>query len=130
MTEAKVIIQPYSAIVIRGYMKFDSPKSFAENMLASIARTPKDLPDGTIIGRLFWSNGVVFRHFPFAQTETVTRELLSGRINYDHLEFAEMKQYQKEITVGNGLKVEVSNVSGHSVFDSLTKYLSSELLSK
>lgn len=130
MTKLKVQVQPYNSITIKGYMKFDSPKDFAESILASIARTPKDLPEGTIIGRLFWSNGVVFRHYPFAQTEAVTKVLLEGKIYYDHVEFAEMPQYQKEISVGDGLKVEVSDFSGHSVFDKLTEYISKKLLSK
>lgn len=113
---------PYEKIIIKSYIPFKTPKEFAENMIANI-------PPGVRV-RLsaFWANGVVFKHYPFYPTESISNEYLKGNLYIDHVEFAPMKTFQKEIIVNQEAKINVLDVSKHTVFSLLTDFIAKHLL--
>lgn len=113
---------PYEKIIFKSYIPFKTPKEFAENMIANI-------PPGVKV-RLsaFWANGVVFKHYPFYPTESVSNEYLKGNLYIDHVEFAPMKSFQKEINVNQEAKINVLDVSKHTVFNLLTDFIAKSLL--
>lgn len=97
-------------------MRYESPQGFAENV---VSETPKGNP----IPRLFWANGILFRHFPYFPSEVISQQLIEGILNVDHIEYAQMKEYRKEIAVTPNQKVKVLNVTNHTVFNDLTSYI-------
>ncbi|MEM0136214.1 MAG: hypothetical protein QXU18_13490 [Thermoplasmatales archaeon] len=123
MTE--IIFEPYNKIIIRSFMKFDTPRSFGESL---VLEQGKGLQIGAL--RLFWANGILFRHFPLPLTESTMQQLINGIFIVDHIDFTEMKEYQGEIMISQGVKIKVLNVTKHSVFSELTKFITEKLLEK
>jgi len=84
---------------------------------------------GGFFGVLYWANGVLFRHFPYAQTDSITKEYLAGHLPIDHLEFAPMPQFINEIRSGNAV-LTVVNVSNHSTLSALATWVSNNLINQ
>ena len=119
-----ISLEPYKKITIRSYLKHESPQAFVDAITLPLVK-------GTVpkLGGLLWANGVVFRHFPYSPTDTLTREYLGGHLLIDHLEFAPMSEYEKEIRY-EGFVVTVADVSNHSTFKELAKWVAGNLLNK
>ena len=102
-------------------MKFSSPEVFAESLGAGMS---KGMPGR--FGNLFWANGIVFRHFPYAQTDSISKQHLLGHLPIDHIEYAIMPDFKSEIQVGM-ISVTVVDVSNHSFFKDFTKWIKQKL---
>lgn len=113
---SEVIYEQYKKIVVRSFMRFESPQVFAENVFSETLK-------GNQIPRLFWASGILFRHFPYFPSEAVSQQLIEGVLNIDHIDYAEMKEYKKEINVAANQKIKVLNVTSHTVFSNLTSYI-------
>lgn len=102
-------------------MKFDSPNAFVTSMTSGV-------PRGTTgrVGNLFWANGIIFRHFAYAQTDSVSKQLLLGHLPVDHIEYAIMPEFREEIQLG-GMSVTIVDVSNHSFFKDFTKWIKQKL---
>jgi hypothetical protein len=65
-------------------------------------------------------------------TDVISRELINGHIIWDHVDFAPMSTYKREIQGPSDrplVTINVVDVSGHSVFDDVTKWIRDNLLS-
>ena len=114
-------LQPYKKITVRSYLKFDSPELFVESITNSI-------PRGAIgrIGNLFWANGVLFRHYAYVTTDSVSKQHLLGHLPIDHIEYALMPEFRAEIRIGE-MVVTVVDVSNHTFFKEFTKWIKQKL---
>jgi hypothetical protein len=110
-------LEPYKKIVVRSTMKYDSPEAFAQSLTIGI-------PRGTMgrVGNLFWANGIVFRHFPYAPTDSVSKQNLQGNLYLDHIEYTLLPTYRNEIKLGD-ISISLINVSNHTTFSGLTKWI-------
>jgi hypothetical protein len=81
------------------------------------------------MGDLLWANGVLFRNFPYAPTDSVTKEYLKGHLLIDLLEFAPMSEYTKEIS-NEEFVVTISDVSTHLMLRELAMWVANNLLNK
>lgn len=118
----KVSFEPYQRITIRSHMRYASPQSFADALTLSLARGI-----GGRGGNLFWASGVMFRHYPYASSDAVSKEYLTGHLPIDHVEFAPMPIYINEIRSGE-IIVTILDVSDHTVLGSIGKWIADNLL--
>ena len=123
--EMKVNFKPYEDITFKSHLIYEGPEEFVKIIGLS---TPPGVPSRT---RLFWANGVLFRHFSFAPSESVVQANIDGHLVWDHVEFAPMKEYKPELQGGTErplVTVFVLDVTNHVVFDPLTKWIKDNLL--
>jgi hypothetical protein len=121
MTE--ISLEPYKKVIIRSCFQYPEVDAFVEAM--SMAT-----PAGKYSG-FAWANGILFRHFPFLPTDSLTKEYIKGNLYIDTLEFAFMSSYVKELTSKErGVVLAVANVSGNELFDSLTKWVKKKYVPK
>lgn len=100
-------------------MQFDSPEAFAENE----ARNPFIDADDPI--NMLWANGILFRSSTFYPTDSISKEYLAGILHIDHVVFTKMDKYKKQLKLSRekGPTVNIIDMSKHSVFNELTKFL-------
>lgn len=119
MTE--IVFEPYKRVVVRSILEYPDYNALVEAM--SVAT-----PAGRYAG-LLWANHVLFRHVAFYPTDSINKEYIEGKLLIDTLEFAKMETFKKELTSKQrGVILTVSNVSSHSLFDILTKWINDDYL--
>jgi hypothetical protein len=119
-----ISLEPYNRITIRSYLKHESPQAFVDALTLPLVRGT-----GARIGGLLWANGVLFRPFPYNPTDSITKEYLNGHLLFDHLEFAAMSEYAREIR-NEEFVITINDVSNHLTFRELAKWISDNLLKK
>lgn len=102
-------------------MRYENPETFARALTIGVPRG-----FGGRVGNLFWANGILFRHFPYAPTDSVSKQHLRGILPIDHIEYASMSEFQNEIRVDD-FTVSITNVSAHTTFNALTKWITKKL---
>jgi len=120
----KFSVQPYKTVTARSYMRYDSAEDFARALTVAFAKGSSGR-----IGHLWWANGIVFRHFPFAPSDALSKQYLLGNFMIDHIEFAPMPQYKNEIRVEEFI-VTVGDVTNHIFFNDFTKWIKTNLAKK
>lgn len=110
-------VEPYKQVTIRSYMKYDDAEAFAKAATQALGRGM-----GGRMGNFFWANGVIFKHSPYAQTDSVTKQYLEGTLTLDHMEYALMPEFRNEIRVDDFV-LTVLDVSKHTLFKELTKWI-------
>jgi hypothetical protein len=80
--------------------------------------------------RFFWANGILFRFFNHAPSEALAKEIISGHLILDHIEFAPMPEYKNELKASTRplASISVLDVSKHIVFNPLTAWIRDNLL--
>jgi hypothetical protein len=120
----EVSYEPYSKISFRSYLKFKTPEDLARALTVQIS------PSVPASGTLRWANGILFNVNAFQPTDSAVKEYLSGTLNFDHLDFAVMQNYASDIKLPEKplIVFGVINLTGHTLFDPLTKWIRSNLL--
>jgi len=121
----EIIFKPYDKITFRSHLKYDSSEEFLRVIGTG---SPAGMPNRT---RLFWANGILFRHFSLAPTDSNTKEIIKGHLHMDHIEFAGMPEYQQDLIASTDrplVTIYVVDVSNHVVFDPFTKWIKENLL--
>jgi hypothetical protein len=124
----EVEFEPYKKITFQSHMAYKDANEFVQAVTSGVSAPPGI----QIQARLFWANGILFRHFAHPPSEALSKELLSGHIIFDHIEFAPMETFSNDLKIDGipGVTVAVLDVSKHVVFDPLTKYIRDNLLAK
>ena len=118
-----VVLEPYQKITIKSYLRHENPEAFVGAITHSLVRGA-----GGRVGGLLWANGVVFRHFNYAPSESINKEYLKGHLPIDYIEFAPMSEFRGEIHTGDFIAT-VLDVSNHSTFAKLAEWITNNLLS-
>ena len=121
----EINFEPYEKVTFRSHLNYGSVEKFVSMIGLG---TPPGVPSRT---RLYWANGVLFRHFSLPPTDAYSKELIKSHLFLDHIEFAPMPEYQKEIQALPEkplATIFVLDVSEHVVFDPLTKWIKENLL--
>lgn len=114
-------IEPYKKITIRSHMRYESAEAFAAAITQTFMR-------GTAArtGNIFWANGILFKHSTYVSSDSVTTEYLKGNLPLDHIEYAPMPKFRNEIRIEEFV-VTVIDVSNHTLFKELTKWMKKNL---
>lgn len=119
-------VEPYRKVTIRTIQNFDTPEAFFESLAGPVPPGAK-----ARFGPVLWANGVVFMFAGYTPSDALSREHLSGHLPWDNLDFAPLSKFQKEVKVdGREIVIFLKDVSKHSLFGPLTKWLSSEFLGR
>jgi len=107
-------------------MQYDSSDAFVS---AIAMATPPGVQGRTTA---FWANGVLFRYYNYQPSETLAKEHACGNLLWDHIDFAPMPKYQKEIQAQDRplVTVYVLDVSKHTLFAPFSKWVRDNLLEK
>lgn len=120
----EVAFEPYNKVSFKSYMPYETVDEFIN--VISFAN-PAGVP---FQAKFFWANGILFRVFNQAPSEALGKELLRGHFVFEHVEFAPLPKYEKELKIperpmGN---IIVLNVSKHIIFGPLTAWIQKNLL--
>jgi hypothetical protein len=122
----EVAFEPYKKVTFQSHLEFNTAEDFVQSIVSGT--TPMGMQ---VQLRLFWANGVLFRFFNHPPSEALSKELLSGNVIFDHIEFAPMPTYKNQLTTENpDVKILVADVSKHVVFGPLSKWIHDKLLQK
>lgn len=113
--------EPRKEIIIHEYTKYDSPEEF-------ISASVKGLPTGSVLTALRWVDGVLlsFRALPI--NTVTTKELMEGRLHWDHVSFAPMPEHRDQIITKTGVTVVIGNVSKNPVFVTIAEFIKEKFL--
>jgi hypothetical protein len=122
----EVAYEPYKKITFQSHLCYDTAEEFVK--IACLAN-PQGIP---FQARFFWANGVIFRFFNHMPSETLAKEFLSGHIIFDHIEFAPMPTFTRELRVQERplAIIDVLDVSKHVVFGPLAAWIHENLIKK
>lgn len=121
-----VAFEPWEKVSFKSHMSYSSSEAFVNAItMASPAGIPGRLS-------LYWANGILFRYFPLAPSEPIAKEYLKGHLIWDHIEFAPMPTYTREIQTSERplITVYVHDVTNHIVLGSVTKWINENLIEK
>lgn len=120
----EISFEPYKKVTFQSHLMYNSPQEFVD--IIGLA-TPPGVPAQA---RLLWANGVLFRCFNHTPSETLSKEMLSGHVMFDHVEFAPMSNFVSELRISNRplMTVFVLDVSKHVVFAPLAAWIRDNLL--
>jgi hypothetical protein len=122
----EIAFEPYRKLSFRSYLEYKSPEDLARNIALTV---PPDVPART---NLRWSNGVLFSIAPFQPSDSLAKEYLAGHVLYDHIDFAVMQKYQKEIKLPEKplVVINVQDLSEHPLFGHLGEWIKKNLAKK
>jgi hypothetical protein len=85
------VYEPWETITFRSFAKYETADQYVNALAAGT-------PEGAAAhGTLNWASGVLFRYFPFAPSDAVGQAYLNRRLAWDHIEFAPLPKFVKEI---------------------------------
>lgn len=122
----EVAYKPYNKVSFQSCLPYESVEAFIGVYSFT---NPPGIP---FQAKFFWANGILFRFFNHPPSEALAKEIVNGHIIFDHIEFAPMAEYKKELKIperpmGN---IIVLNVSTHTIFDPLTAWIHKNMLKK
>jgi hypothetical protein len=121
MTE--VSYEPRKKVIIHEYSRYDSVE---ELVRCGFAGAP---PGSNAIIR--WVDGIVLSHNPYPMTDSITTELIEGRLHWDHVSFAPMEEYQANLSFANlPMTVTVVDVSVNPVFCDIARFIKEKLMKR
>jgi len=89
-----------------------------------------ELQSGAIFTGLKWVDGILLKFTPLPLNEITTKEVIEGRVHWDHMAFAPSANYQERISTGRGPTVSVSDVSKNPTFVEVAKSIKEKLLAE
>ena len=116
MPDIKVTYEQPKQIIIHGIFKADNPEHLVHTSFVG------SQPGAKLILR--WADGIVFNITSYAQTESITKEMIAGTIHWSHVSFAQMPTFQPQIT-SNQITCIVVDVTKNDAFKVLARFLKS-----
>jgi hypothetical protein len=119
----EIAFESYKKISFNSYFKYENPQAFIDVIAVA---NPPELPFQV---KFFWANGVLFRVFSHPPTEALAKEVLSGHVIFDHIEFAPMPKFVTLLDIPNRPlgKINIINVTNHTIFEPLTAWIKENL---
>jgi len=115
MTE--VSYEPRKKVIIHEYSRYNSVEDLIKSAYGGA-------PPGATVGAIKWVDGIALTQNAFPMTDTIIKELLEGRLHWDHVSFAPMEEYRRNIHVEDvRITATVVNVSANPVFRVIAKYI-------
>lgn len=121
----EIKLEPYKSVTFKSHLRYESAEKFLRVIGSG---SPPGVPSRT---KLFWANGILFRQFSLPPTDSIVAEKMKGNLIWDHIEYTTLPQYQSELQASPErplVTIFVVDVTGHIVFDPLTKWIKENLL--
>jgi len=111
----EVEYQPRKKIIIHEIMKHNSDELLESQALG--------VQIGSIAPPLFWVDGILLRFTGVAQTETTVKEIMKGNVHWDHVSFALMPEYKRQVILQNSITIPIIDVNNNKNFKEIAKFL-------
>ena len=122
MTE--VIYQPRKQVIIHEYSRYDTVEDLIRGAFSGV-------PPGATAGPLRWVDGIVLMYNTYPMTDAIVKELIEGRVHWDHVSFAPMEEYKPTVHVEDlQITVRIINVSINPTFRAIAKFIKENLMQK
>jgi len=118
--KTEVRYEPRKEVIIHEYTPYDS----AEDLINASATS---IPPGSFL-TVRWVNGVLLSFSALPINEVTTKELIEGRLHWDHVSFAPMPEYRDQIIAGAGVTFRIRDVSNNQVFAAIADFIKKEFL--
>jgi len=121
----EVAFEPFKKVTFRSYLPYHSAEAFVN---AIAMGSPAGVQTRT---SLFWANGILFRFFNPRPSELLAKEFFEGHLMWDHIEFAPMPTYEREVQGPRDrplVTIYIIDVSNHVVFEPITKWIQDHLV--
>lgn len=117
----EVEYQPRTKVIIHEYSRYDSLESLVRGAFGGA-------PPGSSLGPLKWINGIILFHSSFPMTDEIVRELLDGRLHWNHVSFAPLEEYRQNYHDPDlRITVTIVDVSVNPVFEAIGNFISEQL---
>jgi len=113
--------EPRKEVIIHEYTKYINSD---ELINASI----RGLPTGSVLTALRWVDGVLLSFSSLPINDVTSKELIEGRLHWDHVSFAPMSQYHDQIITGTGVTVIIARADNNPVFRVIAEFLKDTFL--
>ena len=118
----EVVYEPRKKVILHEYTKYDTVENFIRTAYGNA-------PPGSNVGPLKWVEGIVLTQNSYPMTDMVVKELIEGRLHWDHVSFAPMDEYKPTIHLTDTrITATIINVSYNAVFRSIGKFIRENLL--
>ena len=111
----EVEYQPRKKIIIHEIMECTSDELIASQALG--------VQLGSLAPPLFWVDGILLRFSVVAQTETIVNEMMKGNLHWDHVSFALMPEYKREVMLQNSITIPIIDVNKNKNFKEIARFL-------
>jgi hypothetical protein len=112
----KVRYEPRKEVIIHEYSKYDSSEEFINNSVMGA-------PPGAVVTALKWVDGVLISFSALPINEVTSKEIIEGRLHWDHVSFAPMPEYKEQVVTPNGITVIIRDVSNNPVFKRIAEFI-------
>lgn len=112
----QVLHQPRKQVIIHEMSLFDSAQEMIKNRAAAN-------PPGTIL-YFSWVDGVLLSFSSLPITDAVAKEIIEGRLHWDHVSVAPMPEYRPTIALDEPqIVANILDVSANETFRAIGKFL-------
>ena len=116
-------LEPRKEIVIHEYTAYKDANELINTEIG-------EHQSGATFTGLKWVDGILLKFTPLPLNEITTKELIEGRVHWDHMSFALSANYQERISTGRGPTVTVSNVSKNPDYIEVAKFIKEKLFAE
>jgi hypothetical protein len=114
--------QPRKKVIIHEYSHYDNVEELLRNSFVSA-------PPGAEVGPLKWVDGIVLVNTTYPMRDTVIKELIEGRLHWDHVSFAVMPEYLPNIHLNDPrITANLINVTSNPTFRIIAEFIRENFL--
>jgi len=119
----QVVYSPWKLVVIHEYSRYDSVQDLIRGAFAGIPRG-----SNVAIRWVDGVDGIALVQNALPMTDTLTKELIEGRLYWDHVSFAPMESYSPQVYLPDmRVTATIVDVSTNDVFRAIAQFLKREL---
>ena len=112
--------EPRKEIIIHEYTKYDSPNELITSAVSGV-------PPGSVLTALKWVDGVLLSFTPFPRDAITVKEIMEGKVHWDHVNFTLMSEYKEQIITETGVTVVITDVSKNPSFEAVAEFIKATL---
>jgi hypothetical protein len=114
-------LEPRKEIVIHEYTAYKDANELINTEIG-------EHQSGATFTGLKWVDGILLKFTPLPMNEITTKEVIEGRVHWDHMSFAPSANFQERISTGRGPTVTVTDVSKNPSYVDVAKFIKENLL--
>ena len=120
MTE--VIYRPREQVIIHEYSRYNSVEDLIKAAFSGA-------PPGATIGPIKWVDGIALVQRAYPMTDAVVKELIEGKLHWDHVSFAPMEEYRSNIHLEDmRVTAAIIDVSANPIFRVIAEFIKQNLM--
>lgn len=113
--------EPRKEVIIHEYTRCETVQDLVRSAGAPLGTT--------VFITLRWASGIAMIFSALPMNEITTKEIIEGRLHWDHVSFAPMEKFQPKVhDESSGVTASVVDVSGNATFFAIAEFIKAKLL--